>query len=65
MTEIELNVAPDRTPEEEAELVAQVAASYADSTGVDPDDVKVTLTETEEVDYRAVSHRTGVSSRWT
>lgn len=65
MTEIELKVAPDRTPEEEAELVAQVAASYAESTGVSPDEVKVTLTETEEVDYRAVSHRTGLSARWT
>lgn len=64
MTEIELKIAPDKTPEEEEEIVARVAASYADSTGVSPEEVKVTLTQTEEVDYQAVSDRTGLSARW-
>jgi hypothetical protein len=35
MSVIRMNVPPDHTPEEEAALVADVAASYADSTGSD------------------------------
>ncbi|WP_052666347.1 tautomerase family protein [Nitriliruptor alkaliphilus] len=57
---IRLNVPPDHTPEEEAALVADVAASYADSTG--SDDVTVELNRSEEVDYRRV--QAGTSSRW-
>lgn len=60
MTVIKVNVPPDHTPEEEAELVAAVAASYEESTG--SGDVRVEVNRTEEVDYRTVSSRQ--SSRW-
>lgn len=63
MTTIKLNVPPDQTPEEEAALVARVAAAYTNSTG--RDDVNVELNRTEEVDYQAVSDRTHASSRWS
>ncbi len=63
MTTIKLNVPPDQTPEEEAALVARVAAAYTDSTG--RQDVNVELNKTEEVDYQAVSDRTHASSRWS
>ncbi len=63
MTTIKLNVPPDQTPEEEAALVARVAAAYEASTG--RSDVKVELNRPEEVDYQAVSDRTHQSSRWT
>ncbi len=62
MTTIRLNVPPDHTPEEEAELVARVAASYTESTG--ETDVNVEINKPDEVDYQAVSDRTQVSSRW-
>ncbi|MBS3941489.1 MAG: hypothetical protein KG028_11060 [Actinobacteria bacterium] len=57
---IRLNVPPDHTPEEEADLVAAVAASYTESTG--SDDVTVEVNRTEEVDYRSTS--AAQSSRW-
>jgi hypothetical protein len=57
---IRMNVPPDHTPEEEEALVAQIAASYADSTGTD--DVTVEVNRSEEVDYRHV--QAGNSSRW-
>ncbi len=60
MSVIRLNVPPDQTPEEEAALVADVAAAYADSTG--SPDVTVEVNRTEEVDYRQVQAAT--SSRW-
>ena len=60
MRVIRLNVPPDQTPEEEARLVAEVAASYAESTG--SDDVTVQVTRSEEVDYRTVQAQS--SSRW-
>lgn len=50
MTVIRVNVPPDQTPEEEAELVARVAASYEESTG--SSDVTVEVNRTEEVDFR-------------
>ncbi len=50
MTVIRVNVPPDHTPEEEAALVARVAASYEDSTG--SSDVTVEVNRTEEVDFR-------------
>lgn len=62
MTVIKLNMPPDKTPQEEADLVAAVAASYQESTG--RDDVTVQVDRPEEVDYKAVSDRTSVSSRW-
>jgi phenylpyruvate tautomerase PptA (4-oxalocrotonate tautomerase family) len=61
MNVIRVNIPPDHTPEEEAALVAEVAASYADSTG--HDDVTVEVTRPEEVDYRSVQARQ--SSRWS
>jgi hypothetical protein len=60
MSVIKLNVPPDHTPEEEAELVAQVAASFEESTG--SKDVTVEVQRPEEVDYRAVQAQR--SSRW-
>jgi hypothetical protein len=63
MTTIRLNVPPDQTPEEEAALVARVAAAYESSTG--RSDVTVELNRPEEVDYQAVSDRTHASSRWS
>lgn len=60
MAVIKLNVPPDKTPEEEAALVAAVAASYKDSTG--SDDVTVKVERPDEVDYRAVDAEQ--TSRW-
>jgi hypothetical protein len=57
---IRLNVPPDQTPEEEARLVAEIAASYTESTG--SDEVTVEVQRSEEVDYRSVQAR--FSSRW-
>jgi hypothetical protein len=60
MSVIKLNVPPDHTPEEEAALVAEVAASFEESTG--SKDVTVEVQRSEEVDYRSVqAHQ---SSRW-
>ncbi len=63
MAKIKLNVPPDQTPEEEAELVARVAAAIMESTG--DEHIEFELNKPEEVDYQAVSHRTELSSRWT
>jgi hypothetical protein len=60
MTVIRLTVPPDQTPEEEELLVAQVAASYEESTG--SRDVTVEVTRSEEVDYPPLQAQT--SSRW-
>ncbi len=60
MTVIKVTVPPDSTPEEEAQLVAEIAASYVDSTG--SEDVTVETTRSEEVDYRSL--KTGMTSRW-
>lgn len=60
MSVIRVNVPPDHTPEEEERLVADVAASYLESTG--SDDVRVEVNRSEEVDYRSVQANT--SSRW-
>jgi hypothetical protein len=57
---IRLNVPPDQTPEEEAALVADVAAAYTDSTG--SSDVHVEVTRSEEVDFQQV--QAGMASRW-
>lgn len=62
MTTIRVNVPPDHTPEEEAALVARVAAAYEASTG--RADVTVELNRPDEVDYQAVSDRTHRSARW-
>ncbi|MFP4636394.1 MAG: hypothetical protein ACLFRD_11065 [Nitriliruptoraceae bacterium] len=60
MPTIRVNVPPDHTPQEEARLVADVAAAYTESTG--DDDVHVEVNRPEEVDYRTV--RAASSSRW-
>jgi hypothetical protein len=60
MSVIKLNVPPDHTPEEEAELVAAVAASFEESTG--SKDVTVEVSRSEEVDYRTV--QAAQTSRW-
>jgi hypothetical protein len=60
MSVIRVNVPPDHTPDEEAALVAQVAASYEESTG--RQDVTVEVNRSEEVDYRTIQAQT--SSRW-
>ena len=60
MSVVRFNVPPDHTPEEEEELVADVAAAFEDSTG--SSDVTVEVNRSEEVDYRTV--RAAQSSRW-
>jgi hypothetical protein len=60
MSVIRVTVPPDHTPEEEARLVADIAASYEESTG--SRDVTVEVTRSEEVDYRHLQAQT--SSRW-
>jgi hypothetical protein len=60
MTVIKVTVPPDHTPEEEERLVAEIAASYIESTG--SEDVTVEATRSEEVDYRSL--QTGMTSRW-
>lgn len=60
MNVIKVTVPPDSTPEEEEQLVAEIAASYAESTG--SDDVTIETTRSEEVDYRSL--QTGMTSRW-
>jgi|NGEPerStandDraft_5_1074534.scaffolds.fasta_scaffold84984_2 phenylpyruvate tautomerase PptA (4-oxalocrotonate tautomerase family) len=61
MTVIRVNVPPEHTPEEEAQLVADVAAAYTESTG--SGDVTVEVQRPEEVDYRSVPTRQ--TSRWS
>ena len=61
MTVIKVNVPPDRTPAEEARLVADVAAAYTESTG--SAQVTVEVQRPEEVDYRSVAP--GGTSRWS
>lgn len=61
MNVIRLKVPPDQTPEEEAALVAEVAASYEESTG--SDDVTVEVERSEELDYASLRAQT--SSRWS
>lgn len=56
---IRLNVPPDQTPQEEADLVAAAAAAYTESTG--STDVTVEVNRTEEVAFQRVAT---LSSRW-
>ncbi len=60
MSVIRVNVPPDHTPEEEAKLVADVAAAFVESTG--SDDVTVEVNRPQEVDFRTV--QAGSASRW-
>ena len=60
---VRLHVPPDHTPEEEAALVAQVAAAIAESTG--PDSAQVEVVKTEEVNVTGdVAHRMHQGARW-
>ncbi|TVR36664.1 MAG: hypothetical protein EA388_03275 [Nitriliruptor sp.] len=61
MNVIRLKVPPDHTPEEEAALVAEVAASYEESTG--SADVTVEVERTEELDFNSL--RAQNASRWS
>lgn len=62
MTTVKLVVPPDQTPEEEAQLVADIAAAIADSTGTDT--VHFEFEESEDVKYQALHQRTHASDRW-
>lgn len=60
---VRLHVPPDHTPEEEAALVAQVAAAIAESTG--PGSAQVEVVKTEEVNVTGdVAHRMHQGARW-
>ena len=61
MQRVTVNVPPDATPDEEAELVARIAAAYAERDVV----VEVEARESEEVDFKTVSAMNAIrSSRW-
>ena len=64
MTVIKLNVDPQQTPEEEAELVARVAAAMAEATGSDQISFELIKSETVEVSG-TVAERMGSAARWT
>jgi hypothetical protein len=64
MTTVKLNVDPDQTPEEEAALVARVAAAVAESTG--DDTVAFELTKSESVTVTgSVADRMSRGARWS
>jgi len=63
MTVIKLTVPPDQTPEEEAALVARVAAAVAESTGADT--VRFELVKSEQVRVEGtVADRMHTGARW-
>lgn len=63
MTTVTLTVAPDQTPQEEASLVARVAAAIAETTG---DDVHVEVVKTEHVKVAgSVADRMRSCARWS
>lgn len=62
-TTVRLTVAPDQTPEEEAALVARVAAAVAESTG--EDHVTFELTASDQVRVEGnVADRISRGARW-
>lgn len=64
MTKIQLHVAPDQTPQEEAELVAKVAAAIAESTGTDT--VHFELVKSEQMSVNGtVADRMAKGARWS
>jgi phenylpyruvate tautomerase PptA (4-oxalocrotonate tautomerase family) len=64
MTTIRMNVDPGQTPQEEAALVARVAAAVSESTGEDT--VAFELTKSETVTVAGdVGHRMSQGSRWS
>ena len=63
MTKITLTVPPDHTPDEEAALVARVAAAVTAETG--REDVTVELLRSEEVTVAGpIGDRMAAGSRW-
>lgn len=63
MTKIKLTVPPDRTPAEEAALVARVAASVAEATG--DTDIHFEIEKTEEVKVPGlIGDRMATGARW-
>jgi phenylpyruvate tautomerase PptA (4-oxalocrotonate tautomerase family) len=64
MTVVKLNVDPQQTPQEEAELVARVAAAMAEATGAD--EIRFELVKSESVEVSGtVAERMGAAARWT
>ncbi len=64
MTVIKLNVDPQQTPQEEAELVARVAAAMAEATG--SSEISFELVKSENVEVSGtVAERMGSAARWT
>lgn len=63
MTKVKLTVDPQQTPEEEAQLVARVAAAVSEATGSDHVSFEVEKTETVHV-TNGVADRMGRGSRW-
>lgn len=62
-TVVRMSVAPDQTPQEEAELVARVAAAVAESTG--EDQVTFELTSSEQLRVEGnVADRMSRGARW-
>lgn len=64
MTTIKLHVAPDQTPEEEAQLVARVAAAVAESTGDDTVSFEIVKSEQVQVSGSLADRMQG-SARWS
>lgn len=64
MTRIRVSVPPDKTPEEEAELVAMVASAYEEMHGPGGE-VTVEIDRPEEVDVKGVADRAHASKRWS
>ncbi len=62
MTKVKLQIPPDQTPQEEAELVARVASAIAASTG--EDEIHFEFETAEDVSYQAMSGRAQSSDRW-
>jgi len=64
MTTIRVSVPPDKTPEEEAALVAMVASAYEEMHGPGGE-VTVEIDRPEEVEMKGVADRAHVSKRWS
>ncbi|HVM15161.1 MAG TPA: hypothetical protein VM287_12655 [Egibacteraceae bacterium] len=62
-TTVKLTVAPDQTPEEEAALVARVAAAVEESTGHDQITFELTRSEQMRVEGN-VADRMSRGARW-
>ena len=64
MTTIKLNVPPDQTPAEEAELVARVASAIASETGAET--IAFELVKSENVKVEGtVADRMMAGGRWS